>query len=317
VTPGAEFEYESNILSAATGFDEADVASGMLGAVCQRLGEELIERLTGQAPSVPVPADFQQQVRDCEQSIARACVAVGTRLRDGVGMSADRPRALQYLEKGCNASGLGVGEACVDAAALLLEKPEKGDSLKAIDQRAKASVWLDRGCSQFHAPACTRRGELELAPYGDQPVSAYAIKEATLLFLRACDLGDAGACQRAARLYADAKSLARAAVLAERACAAGDSTACTDAKSWKRQASSEKTISGVSLATGDEVFDVRFGSWFELQKSEVAWIASRQDQDTVTRRVPFGRARVYDPTGLPHGPKAPAWARTPTACSPA
>lgn len=325
-TPGPDVDYLTDVLGAGFRLDQDDVASGMVAAACRRLGERLIEELTGQPPPKTPVRGFDDRVKECDASVASACFEVGRRLRDGDGVTADRARALEYLDKGCRASGLEAGKACVAAAELELERPVK-DEMDAMDRRAKASVTLDNGCRLHDAEACARRAELELTPYKDgAPPSAYAEGEALVRWLRACDLGHGGACHRAALLVADGRGIeapapspARAAALAARACAAGVGDACALAKKSRIATPRETTISGVTLARGDEVFDVRFGAWFVMHETEVVWVASRQERDAVVARAPGNRARVYDarPEALPPGPRPPTWARTVYAIIPA
>jgi hypothetical protein len=303
VTPGREFEYTTDSVAAGLDFDQGSVASGMVSAICKALGERLIEKLTGQKPPAPAVPDAKKLESDCEDSVASACLALGKAERD----KGDRKRALEYLTKGCRASGLEIGEACVAAAELELEGPP-GDKMADMDRRARASVMLDQGCRAHHARACGRRAELELSGHD---TSAYAVREALILLLRACDLGEPASCHRAARLYADALSPRRAAALAARACNAGEKAACADAQTWGKAAKTERKIFDITLSDDDEVFDVRFGQWFELETSEVVWVATRRERDRVSDPVsPGARGRVYAPNALPPGPRPPAWART-------
>jgi hypothetical protein len=188
----------------------------------------------------------------------------------------DPAGGIELFEKGCRSSGLYTGDACVAAAELMLAHP--GDE---PSPRTHAMFMFGQGCRAHHPLACARAAELRLMPYQDgTPASDESRREAHVLRLRACDLGHA------------------------ESCAARDG----------RLASEERTFFGVALAKGEQVFDVRWGMWFQSVEQEVLWIASPQPRATVEGRlsteIAMHRARVYDAATLPPDPRRPADATT-------
>jgi hypothetical protein len=226
-------------------------------------------------------------------------------------------RALAFLERGCNPFYLRGGEACVAAAELALAHPTD-----PIAPTAKAAVLLDTGCQGNDALACARKAEIELMPLSDgAPRGPEQQTQAFLDRLRACDLGAVFACAAAAEQAERGSgqqngepSLLRARLLWQRSCEAGEADSCERAEALHEAAKSRRTIHDVDLATGDEPFDVRWGMWLEHAQTEVVWIASAEPRSEVAARlaarVGAQRVRVYDPAGLPPGPRAPPGART-------
>jgi hypothetical protein len=311
VDPGPDIEVTSfgSIPASMFDGDHGDVADGMIEGACQRLGERLIGEMTGWAPPA---AGGDSQEKKCEDGDAAACLAVGEALREK-----DPARALELLRKGCNGYRLHGGEACLAAAELSLLHPEDPQYPTSL-----ASILLDDGCDGHHALACARGAELDLerAP-GEEPASPYAQAEAYLKRLRACDLGYGPACAAAASQAQSgsgqenaAPSPVRAMLLATAACAKGGEDWCEAADAMKDAAQKERTIFGVELAEGEQVIDVRWGMWIEGKETEVVWIAGDRSRSDVELRVATllgtHRARIYEPTALPPGPRAPAEART-------
>jgi hypothetical protein len=320
VTPGKTIDFTSSATSVffKTGRD-ADVAAGLIRGACRQLGTTLAETLVGWTLPVKPPPGLEEKVRDCTvRAYGHACFEVGTALRDGKGVPADPARALELFSAGCGSGALESGPCCVAAAELLQTLAKPGDGDAGMEATARSTIMLGTGCDAHYAEACTALGVLELRLYpGETAPSQYAVGQAMRPLVRACDLGWKEGCARAATLLANPgpdgePSFAGAAVLSRRVCK--NSKACPDAARFEQRAVSDKSVFGTPLGK-DHVFDVRWGDWFEIDSGRVvAWVASDSDPDSVGARlggaVGKGTARVYSPSELPFGPKAPPGAKS-------
>jgi len=317
VTPARDVDFTTDMLAGlvSSGRD-ADIARGLLEAACMQLGVRIANRLTGwQPPAVPAP-DLDDNVDTCEHhDDGAACYQAGLALRDGVGRSPDRERAIELFQNGCSSGALDAGACCVAAADLLLASMPKEDG-PLMQTRARVTVMLDRGCHEYSAEACARSGQVRLMPYpGETSPTAGSIGEAAPRLVRACDLGLDAACSEVAKLLASpalGPSFTSAAALARRGCAKAKT--CPDADRYAKQAANDEVLFGIALGK-DRVFDVRWGDWFDLDQGRVvAWVASTSDLDTVRARlggaVGTGTARVYPHDAVPYGVVPPPTAKT-------
>jgi hypothetical protein len=167
------------------------------------------------------------------------------------------------------------------------------------------------GCHHNQAASCSALAQVQATPFpGEDAPSAYGAHQAGLSWLHACDLGDAGACAAAVSVLAPHRPL-HAVLLARRACAAGVTAACTPDRALTSRAARTRTLFDVTLAPGDEPFDIRFATLFDGDETELIWIASHDPPTTVERRlapsIARGTVRVEPPDTLA---SAPTWARS-------
>ena len=290
VDPGASVDYTTTYLAAGFEGDVDDVYVGMVAATCRRLGERLVDELVGRTPA----ADEAPKVdaSKCEGGDAEACLLVAAGLQQS-----DPARAGELLERGCGSHSLGAADACLQAGELAANSGT-GD----VTDWARTKRLFENGCRQYSGEACRRAAEwTRRGARGEEP-SELARREAYVLDVRGCGLGDGPACRAASE---GPVSAAEADVLARHACDAGVREACDRSVSTP-----DAQVQGVALADGDRLFDVRWGMWFPQDATVVVWVASPASGDEVRRRlapeVARGHVRVYAPDALPSGPIAPA-----------
>jgi TPR repeat protein len=311
VAPGDQISY-TTYGPVMFGSDEGDVVEGMVEGVCAKLGDLLLQQLTGRELPASVHAEkgLAQIEQDCAANDPGACVQAGTRYRDGVGVTADPHRAVDLFEQGCNEPGLAQGDACAAGAAIVLARPP-ADSMAALDDRAKAEIMLRTGCRAYSAAACAQLAALDRTPLpGETKPSVDGVAALFGDGMQACELGAIDECAQVAQELADGvgvpQSKAAAAALAARACNGGSEAACAKADGWHKAGAKETSVFGVALGKQDLVVDVRYAGWFEADESGVVWIASPDEASTVTRRlaheVAIGTVRAYalgDPDAPP------------------
>lgn len=294
VIPAPDVAFTTYGIQFVEGSHDSDVADALVKAACKQVGFRLLEQLTGYV--MPVETHRAQHDADaCERGNSTACIAAATELG-----GRDPKQAQALLDKGCRAQSPDAGRACIEAAELALANPpsSKIDSLAdpMLEARVHAELSLRTGCEANDPAACTRLAEVELMPHtGEAAPGQYSIDQAIRDFVRACDLGAATACERAAAWLAKpglggTPLPSAAAVLATRACAGKQP--CPDAARWAKARDTQ--VLGVATA-GDRVFDVRWGDWTNMDEGGVVfWLASSAPRDAVLARPGVGRpVRVY------------------------
>lgn len=298
VEPGAGFEYSTFGPSFMLPPDPSDVVSGMVEAACTRLGERWIEEIVGMPPVVAV--EHESIADRCKRGDTQACIDHGDELR-----SRDPAAALEAFETGCRRLGVAVGRSCLAAAELALER---GDE----EGLFRAETALQSGCDAHDARACTRAADVKL----QRPLDPERRKEAYLLRLRACDLGDARGCIAAAidaeqGVLGDEPSQMRAALLAGRGCAGAPPESCYAAAIGEIR---EAKVHGHAIGARDTGFAIHWGVWWPYNASEIVWFTSETSLASTEQRlggaIAEGTARVYAPDAVPYGITAPAGAVT-------
>jgi TPR repeat protein len=189
---------------------------------------------------------FAELQKSCETGDAAACDVLGNRLRDGLGVQRDLPRAAQLFRMACERKSpdgcaddahllaLGEGQDAKPRAALpRLEKMCKAGQARACGHLgdvfargrgapqdvARAEDLLAKACKQGDARSCTN-----LAPVAARSGSSERARE---LAGRGCDLGDVPGCAYLGELYAKSQDTVRAGLYFSRACEAGMPHGCT------------------------------------------------------------------------------------------
>ncbi|MEM6995423.1 MAG: hypothetical protein AAF721_33245 [Myxococcota bacterium] len=275
---GDSVEYSVDAIAAGFGFDEEEIASGMIETGCRRVATAMLTDLTGWHP--PIEADPEDSLESrCQRSDAQACLILAEPLTES-----DPERAVELLQRGCRGGGLSAPQACISAGRVALAHPSD-----PLAPAAKSRLLFEDACRQHAAEGCTLAADLITPPN----------REAFLLRLRGCDLGAGDACAAAA---GQAKGSV-ASLLEQRACA----TLGTDCPA---PPAAGGEVHGFELAAEDRAFDVRWGMWFEHAASDIVWVASRESAPAVLERLRSAglsqRSRVYELAEVPPGPRAPA-----------
>jgi len=156
VDPGERFEYTSKRFVGMLGTDDRSVIVGMVKASCQRLGERLVEQMTGSMATAPAAEDPKDAEDHCYSGglIARGACVVAAEQALATGGKAAIPRATFLLDLGCEAND---PEACIQSAELGHEDRE------ALLKRLRG---CDLGGGDPEICSAARRAALSLAKLG-------------------------------------------------------------------------------------------------------------------------------------------------------
>lgn len=120
--------------------------------------------------------------RACDAGVGAACDDLAGYVLNGVGMEADRPRAVALNQRAC---ALGDAAGCLHAAYRAMDAEDDDGTL----------VYLQKSCTHLSAEGCKALG-IELV---DDEAGARALRA----YSRACDLGEGEACNLAGVVLAD------------------------------------------------------------------------------------------------------------------
>jgi hypothetical protein len=167
---------------------------------------------------------LQMFAEACEKADAPACNFAGRLVLEGHGVPRDVKRGLELLERSCDG---GFAIACAVGAAWLTEASHATEVEFASETRARFEV--KQACLSGQADDCY---ELGLSYYFGRESYPLDRARAAHAYERACDLGDARACNNLgdALAYGEGmtRDVARAAELFRRACHNGEALACAN-----------------------------------------------------------------------------------------
>jgi len=142
----------------------------------------LVVACAGRSPNAgfATKPDQVETQRRCQQGSAAACGEVGRQLTDGLDGGPDFQRGLVLLEVAC-------GQADLASCVFLADRYVR----TSRDRRAvaRAHELATRACERGFAAGCTELGEIVKHGEGGDPQAAADA------FRKACDLGDARACE--------------------------------------------------------------------------------------------------------------------------
>jgi hypothetical protein len=160
VDPGQSFEYTTDQLGAVFGANEGDVVTGMVQAVCRRLGERLVSSMTGLEPSARATEEKPDSPEDrcAAGGLANrgACSAAAEQVLAAGGEDA-RFKASFLLERGCHRND---PDACSSAADLAAGR-------EAILLRLRACDLGGGTAATCEATRQAARAEMALGPRED------------------------------------------------------------------------------------------------------------------------------------------------------
>jgi TPR repeat protein len=137
----------------------------------------------------PICPDLKACVVACDSKVAAACFEAGDIYDDGVEVDEDDVKARSFYEKACE---LRDADGCVEAASMYAGDPT-GES--EPDMARAIRLYL-QGCEGGSPAGCADLAEL----YRDGSEVPKDKAKAITFFRKACGLGDASACNEAARL---------------------------------------------------------------------------------------------------------------------
>ena len=252
-----QFEYTRYSSFSTDGATANEINGGILQSTCSQAGYVLLEQLT--TFKRPAPAKPSSPVEDCER---------GFNCRENADALADRdPKTAEKLyAEACEHRDVA---ACTRLTSLVRDTPT------GIDL-GLARVTLEMACQQEVAVACAGGAEVALIPSeAGKPPTDWQRREALVLALRACDLGDRDACSAAAPLV--------------------KKTAYAEAAPLLTGAS---TVASKRMGT---IFGLHWGQWTKMDRGQpTLWVTKRP-------RLPDNAiVREFARSELPHGIVAPS-----------
>lgn len=263
VEPGSDISFEYSRMSLDTrAVDASEVAAGLMQATCKEAGYDVLEKLT--TWKRPTAKSSTDPMGDCERGFR--CVESGDALAEK-----DPATAEKLYVKACQEHD---AQACSRLASVVAGSPEKTD-------HALAFVTLQMECVQDLAAACVGGAMVAQIPrHPNDRVSDYQRKDALVMALRGCDLGERDGCEIAAPLV--------------------KGTPFAEAAPW--------LVSGEPVVTKKmgTLFGLKWGQWTKMDGGQATmWVTKRPPN------LPAGAiVREFSAGELPKGISAPANART-------
>lgn len=168
--------------------------------------------------------------RSCKYGYLRGCYFLAMNLQDGLGVTADVPRAVTLYTKACEGDEL---DAC-DRLAKLYAAGKAGSPQQAL-------ALFKKNCDAGRAPACNSVGTL--FEEGGESVAKDEL-QAALYYRKACDGKSGAGCKNLADLYANGRGVGKDETKAlefySLACTLGATNGCTQAAKRRMTPKMEK-----------------------------------------------------------------------------